>query len=56
MKKCVNGQYFDMTEEEILELQSKQEIFSNMNYQSPEDRMTEIENALIELAAMFSKE
>ena len=52
MKKCVNGKYIDMTEEEILEMQKAQEEHEKAEAMRPptvEERMETLENAFLEM-------
>lgn len=51
--KCVNGEYFEMSEEEIAEMERMSAEMPKPE-PTPDERMNEIEAALIELAAMLA--
>ena len=53
MRICVNGIYRDATPEEIAE-REREEPAQQISEPTQEDRMEQIEAALIELAAMMS--
>ena len=53
MKKYVNGQYLDITEEDIALMKANQEPLLKNRHLTAEERMEQIEAALIELAAIL---
>lgn len=56
VKKYVNGQYLDITEEDIARMKANQEPLLKNHHLTAEERMEQIEAALLELAAMLGKE
>lgn len=56
MRKYVNGQYLDITEEDIALMKANQMPLLKNHHLTAEERMEQIEAALIELAALLGKE
>ena len=59
MRKCVNGKYMDMTEEEILEMQkarTEHERAEAMRPPTSEERLEALEMAMLEMLEVMAND